>query len=63
MFSDYPIPGETLVYDDTHKIDIDNTPLEGGALLEVTSLSIDPYQRGRMNRQEGYRASFQLGEP
>jgi hypothetical protein len=45
----YPIPGRTTVYDDTQKIDLD-APLNGGVLLKVLVLSVDPYQRIRMRQ-------------
>jgi len=60
---DYPIPGETLVVDSSKTIDIDNTPLNGGVLLKLLAISIDPYQRGKMNKASSYRTSYQLGEP
>lgn len=43
----YPIPGETTVWDESQKIDLENVPLNGGFLLKVLVVSIDPYQRGR----------------
>jgi NADPH-dependent curcumin reductase CurA len=45
--TEYPIPGETTVYDTTEQIDLD-APLNGGVLIKVLVLSVDPYQRGRM---------------
>jgi hypothetical protein len=46
--SDFPIPGETTVYDVSQKIDLDTVPLNGGFLTQTLVLSIDPYMRGRM---------------
>lgn len=43
----YPIPGETIVHDTNQQIDLDG-PLDGGVLIKVLALSVDPYQRGRM---------------
>ena len=44
----YPEPGKTTVYDDSQSIDLEETPLDGGFLVKVLVLSIDPYMRGRM---------------
>jgi NADPH-dependent curcumin reductase CurA len=63
LSSDYPIPGKTLATDNTEKIDIDNVPLNGGVLLKVLALSVDPYQRGKMNRSSAYRTSYTINEP
>ncbi|KAF8144002.1 hypothetical protein K438DRAFT_1874671 [Mycena galopus ATCC 62051] len=54
-FPDYPVPGTTTVYDTTETIDIENVPLNGGVLIKVLLLSIDPYLRGRL--------PFPLGQP
>ena len=43
----YPVPGETTLIDKSEKIDLDS-PLDGGVLVKVVLLSIDPYLRGRM---------------
>ncbi|KAF7982761.1 hypothetical protein HWV62_26660 [Athelia sp. TMB] len=55
----YPIPGETTVWDESQKIDLENVPLNGGFLLKVLVVSIDPYQRGRMRDAaiKGYTVS------
>ena len=45
---DYPVPGKHIVYDDKDTIDPDTVALNGGVLLKVLFLSIDPYLRGRM---------------
>ncbi|KIY67772.1 NAD(P)-binding protein [Cylindrobasidium torrendii FP15055 ss-10] len=62
----YPEPGKTTVYDTTRSIDLDTVPLNGGVLLKVTYLSIDPYMRNKMGApQEGKWAApqFTLGQP
>ena len=48
MASGYPVPGKTMVYDESHTIDLDNEPLHGGVLVKLLALSIDPYLRRRM---------------
>ncbi|CAE6411095.1 unnamed protein product [Rhizoctonia solani] len=62
---DFPVPGETTVYDTSETIDLDNVALNGGILAKTLYLSIDPYFRGRM-RDEGkksYSNAFPLGKP
>ncbi|KAJ6486322.1 hypothetical protein DFH09DRAFT_1004193 [Mycena vulgaris] len=61
---DYPIPGETTVYDTTQTIDLDGAPLNGGFLIKTLVLSIDPYMRGRMRKPEieSYMPAFLLGD-
>ncbi|KAJ7912899.1 hypothetical protein B0H13DRAFT_2250895 [Mycena leptocephala] len=62
---DYPIPGKTTVYDTTETIDLENAPLNGGVLIKVLVLSIDPYMRGRLRAPEikSYMPAFALGQP
>ncbi|KAJ6475587.1 hypothetical protein C8R45DRAFT_1159745 [Mycena sanguinolenta] len=62
---DFPVPGETTVYDTTQTIDLSNVPLNGGFLLKTLVLSVDPYMRGRMREAEieSYMPAFPLGEP
>lgn len=43
----YPIPGQTTVYDGSQTIDLDHVPLNGGFLIKVLALSIDPFMRGK----------------
>ena len=50
----YPIPGETTVWDESQKIDLENVALNGGFLLKVLVVSIDPYQRGKSESSELY---------
>ncbi|KAJ7617351.1 hypothetical protein FB45DRAFT_933982 [Roridomyces roridus] len=61
---DFPVPGETTVYDTSQTIDIDTVPLNGGFLIKTLVLSVDPYFRGRMREPEAesYSSSFPLGE-
>ena len=54
ILPDYPIPGKTTVYDESETIDLDNVPLNGGYLLKVLCVSIDPYMRGRMKESKSY---------
>ncbi|KAJ7616654.1 hypothetical protein FB45DRAFT_934669 [Roridomyces roridus] len=63
--SEYPIPGETTVYDTTETIDVENVPLNGGILVKVLVLSVDPYMRGRLREAhvKSYMPAFQLGAP
>ncbi|KAJ7205431.1 alcohol dehydrogenase [Mycena pura] len=49
---DFPIPGETTVYDTSQQIDLEHVPLNGGFLIKTLVLSIDPYMRGRMRAPE-----------
>lgn len=50
---------------DTETIDLDNVPLNGGVLVKVLYLSVDPYMRGRMRdpKTPSYSPAFPLGEP
>ncbi|KAF8450317.1 alcohol dehydrogenase [Boletus edulis BED1] len=61
----YPIPGQTMVYDTTPTIDLENVPLNGGFLVKTLVVSIDPYMRGRMRDAsvKSYVAAFKVGEP
>ncbi|KAJ7710412.1 chaperonin 10-like protein [Mycena rosella] len=62
---DYPVPGESTVYDTTETIDLDNHPLNGGFLVKTLVLSVDPYMRGRMKGSDvkSYIPGFVLGKP
>lgn len=46
----YPVPGETLVLDSSESIDLDTAVLNGGALVKIRLLSIDPYLRTKMEK-------------
>jgi len=61
----YPEPGKTTIYDVSQTIDLDNAPLEGGVLLKLLVLSIDPYLRGKMRSpdKKSYSPPFFVGEP
>ncbi|KIJ29059.1 hypothetical protein M422DRAFT_784418 [Sphaerobolus stellatus SS14] len=60
----YPVPGETTRIDTNEKIDLD-APLNGGVLIKVVVVAIDPYLRGRMRDAsiKSYAPPFLLGEP
>ncbi|KAJ6578181.1 alcohol dehydrogenase [Mycena capillaripes] len=62
---DFPIPGETTVYDTSQTIDLEDVPLNGGFLMKTLVLSVDPYFRGRMRHpeQKSYSPPFTLGDP
>ncbi|KAF7349033.1 NAD(P)-binding protein [Mycena venus] len=61
---EYPVPGETTVYDTAQTIDPDTVPLNGGFLVKTLVLSVDPYFRGRMRARKGsYIGGFELGQP
>lgn len=62
---DFPIPGQHIVYDDKDTVDLDSVPLDGGVLVKVLYLSVDPYLRGRMRppNTESYLPPFDLGKP
>ncbi|KAF8996520.1 alcohol dehydrogenase [Cyathus striatus] len=61
----YPIPGETVVLDTSQTIDVDNVALDGGILVKVLVVSVDPYLRGRMREpdEESYIPAFEIGKP
>lgn len=61
----YPEPGKTTVYDNSQKIDLDTVALNGGFLIKVLYVSVDPYMRGRMRNPEvkSYSPPFIVGQP
>ncbi|KAJ6549687.1 alcohol dehydrogenase [Mycena capillaripes] len=61
----FPVPGETTVYDTTQSIDLETAPLNGGFLIKTLVLSVDPYFRGKMRKPEkaSYSSAFKLGAP
>ncbi|TCD61390.1 hypothetical protein EIP91_008527 [Steccherinum ochraceum] len=63
--SGYPIPGQTTVYDGSQTVDLENVPLDGGVLVKVLCLSIDPYLRFMMRDPEieKHFHLYTLGEP
>jgi NADPH-dependent curcumin reductase CurA len=50
--SGYPEPGKTTVVDTSETIDLDTVQVNGGILVKTITLSIDPYQRGRMRDEK-----------
>ncbi|KAJ7714109.1 hypothetical protein B0H14DRAFT_3099015 [Mycena olivaceomarginata] len=56
---------KTVVYDTTETIDLESVPLNGGILIKVLLLSLDPYMRGRLRAPEieSYMPAFPLGQP
>ena len=50
---------------DTETIDLDNVPLNGGVLVKVLYLSVDPHMRLGMRdpKTPGGSPAFSLGEP
>ncbi|KAI0750179.1 NAD(P)-binding protein [Daedaleopsis nitida] len=63
--SGYPVPGQTVVYDQSETLDLDNVPLEGGILTKVLVLSIDPYLRHKMQAKNPLNplGNFELNQP
>ncbi|KZP17720.1 NAD-P-binding protein [Athelia psychrophila] len=61
----YPVPGKTTVYDASQTIDLENVDLNGGLLLKVLVVSVDPYLRGKMRNAavKSYSPPFFIGEP
>jgi hypothetical protein len=59
--SDFPIPGETTVYDTSQKIDLETVSLNGGFVVKTLVLSIDPYMRGRMRAAEEKSYAVRVG--
>ena len=49
------------MYDDSQTIDLECVPLDGGFLVKVLALSIDPYMRGRM--RDPAKASYSVRTP
>ena len=52
IWSGYPEPGKTTIYDDSQIIDLDNAPLDGGALVKLLVIAVDPYLRNKMQKPE-----------
>ncbi|KAJ7144291.1 hypothetical protein C8R44DRAFT_602182, partial [Mycena epipterygia] len=52
-----PVRGKITVYDTTEIIDLSNVPLNGGFLIKVLMLSIDPCMRDRL-RAPGAESSM-----
>ena len=60
--SGYPEPGKTTVYDTTETIDLKTVLLNGGFLIKMLELSIDPYIRDRMRAPEAKPYSVRCEE-
>ena len=58
--SGYPTPGITTVHDTSQTIDLAEVPLNGGFLIKVLVLSIDPLLRNRMDAPDP-ESSFNVG--
>lgn len=58
-----PVPGEHLVVEN-RPFDLDAAPPAGGVIVEILSLSLDPYLRFRMREPhiESYTPAYQLNE-
>ncbi|PIL28118.1 hypothetical protein GSI_09769 [Ganoderma sinense ZZ0214-1] len=63
--TDYPLPGKHVVYDTSKTIDLENVPLDGGVLVKILVLSIDPYLRRMMVGRDvqNFSPPFELGQP
>ncbi|KAJ6499486.1 alcohol dehydrogenase [Mycena vulgaris] len=61
----YPVPGKTTVYDTTQSIDLDAVPLNGGFLVKVLILSVDPYMRALLRAPDvnSSAPAYTLGQP
>lgn len=46
------------MYDESETIDLKNVPLNGGYLLKVLVVSVDPYLRGKMRIDSPYAVSI-----
>lgn len=58
------VPGQHLKKE-TQEIDIDSVKLNGGFLVDVKALSLDPYLKGRMRKAESksYSPPLDTGKP
>ena len=56
----YPTPGITTIHDTTQTIDLEEVPLNGGFLVKILVLSIDPLLRNRMDAPDP-ESSFNVG--
>ncbi|KZP17719.1 hypothetical protein FIBSPDRAFT_956989 [Athelia psychrophila] len=61
----YPVPGNPTVYDASQTMISRTLPLNGGVLLTVLVVSIDPYMRGKMRDPsiKSYSVPYLAGEP
>ncbi|KAJ7450025.1 hypothetical protein B0H11DRAFT_1743466 [Mycena galericulata] len=60
-----PVPGEHIVFNPSHSIDLDGVPLNGGFLTKTLMLSPEPFMRERMRDLSvpSYSTHAVLGEP
>ncbi|KIM81535.1 hypothetical protein PILCRDRAFT_48592, partial [Piloderma croceum F 1598] len=60
-----PVPGRTVIYDNSQTIDLETVPLNGGFLMRTIVLSSDPYLRTRIRPQEikDVAPPFVIGQP
>ncbi|GAA6005633.1 hypothetical protein JCM10207_005277 [Rhodosporidiobolus poonsookiae] len=63
--TDAPVPGEHLKRVEDADFNPDSVDLNGGILVKVKALSLDPYMRGRMRdpKVKSYNQPFQLDQP
>lgn len=61
----YPEPGKTTALDSSETIDLEDGPLNGGFLIKILLVSIDPYMRAKMRdvSVQSYSPAYILGEP
>ncbi|GAA5842465.1 hypothetical protein JCM9279_005392 [Rhodotorula babjevae] len=59
-----PVPGQHLKRVE-EELDLDNVPLDGGVLISLKGISLDPYLRGRMRAEnrKSYNKPFAIGAP
>ncbi|KAJ6510817.1 hypothetical protein C8R45DRAFT_965259 [Mycena sanguinolenta] len=60
-----PVPGEHVVFERSHSIDLDGVPLNGGYLTKTLMLSPEPFMRERMRDLciPSYSTHAVLGDP
>lgn len=63
--TDFPIPGEHVVYDESATIDLDTVEIDGSALVKLLWAGIDPYIRTNMRpeTEESYMPALKTGKP
>ncbi|KAJ6632166.1 hypothetical protein B0H10DRAFT_2159584 [Mycena sp. CBHHK59/15] len=61
----FPVPGEHVVFERSHSIDLDSIPLNGGFLTKTLMLSPEPFMRERMRDLSvaSYSTHAVLGDP
>ncbi|GAA5831826.1 hypothetical protein JCM11251_003900 [Rhodosporidiobolus azoricus] len=60
-----PVPGKTLQKRTDDAFDPDKVQLDGGILVKVAALSLDPYMRGKMRdpKIQSYTPAYEVGKP